>query len=148
VIGAKDIKTGDSVYIGAGDTWVSVLRVVADRTVQLSGGRWVRESELDYYGANCWRYHPESNPAQCPPGVHSMFDFCPGGCDKPISAREVLESYGVPEGIIDEALMAHAHELAEEIREETATLKRDGVLEPGKFRPCRDAADQIDPEED
>lgn len=38
-----------------------------------------------------------------------------------------------------------AEELSDEIREETAQLKADGVLEPDKFRPCRDVADQIDP---
>lgn len=41
---------------------------------------------------------------------------------------------------------AHAHWLAEEIRAATAGLKAHGVLEPDKFRPCRDAANQIDPE--
>jgi hypothetical protein len=41
----------------------------------------------------------------------------------------------------------HAHRLAEEIREETAALKAHGVLEPDHYRPCRDAASQIDPEE-
>ncbi|MFE7624264.1 hypothetical protein [Streptomyces sp. NPDC057509] len=45
-----------------------------------------------------------------------MFDFCPGDCTEPISAREILEGYGLPDGVVDEALMAHAHELAEQIR--------------------------------
>ena len=40
---------------------------------------------------------------------------------------------------------AAAHEAAEEIRAETSRLKGYGVLEPDLFRPCRDAADQIDP---
>lgn len=35
---------------------------------------------------------------------------------------------------------------AAEIREETEALKRHGVLEPDKYRPCRDAANQIDPD--
>ncbi|MFE8916860.1 hypothetical protein [Streptomyces globisporus] len=46
-----------------------------------------------------------------------MFDFCPGDCNEPITARGILEGYNLPQGVIDEALMAHAHELAEEIRE-------------------------------
>ncbi|MDJ0342240.1 hypothetical protein QMK19_03440 [Streptomyces sp. H10-C2] len=36
-------------------------------------------------------------------------------------------------------------EAVAEIREETERLKAHQVLEPDKFRPCRDAADQIDP---
>lgn len=50
------------------------------------------------------------------------------------------------EQAVDEILAEHAHELAEAIRLETLRLKADGVLEPDRFRPCRDAADQIDPE--
>lgn len=38
-----------------------------------------------------------------------------------------------------------AEELSDDIREETKALKEAEVLEPNKFRPCRDAADQIDP---
>lgn len=53
---------------------------------------------------------------ECPPGTHSMFDFCPGDCNEPITAREILEGYGLPDGVIDEVLMAHARELSEEIR--------------------------------
>ncbi|EHM24237.1 hypothetical protein SPW_7331 [Streptomyces sp. W007] len=47
-----------------------------------------------------------------------MFDFCPGDCNEPITAREILEGYGLPDGVADEALMAHAHELAEKIRKD------------------------------
>lgn len=36
-------------------------------------------------------------------------------------------------------------EAARDIRMETASLKANGVLEFDKHRPCRDAADQIDP---
>lgn len=50
------------------------------------------------------------------------------------------------EQAVDEILAEHAHELAEAIRLETLRLRSDGILEPDKFRPCRDAADQIDPE--
>ena len=50
------------------------------------------------------------------------------------------------EPLVDALLTEHAHQLAEQIRAETAELKAHGVLEPDKFRPCRDAADQIDPE--
>ncbi|GAB1326947.1 hypothetical protein [Streptomyces sennicomposti] len=45
------------------------------------------------------------------------------------------------ERLVDDVL----HEAAEEIRAETESLKAAGVLEPDKFRPCRDAAWQIDP---
>lgn len=38
------------------------------------------------------------------------------------------------------------HEAAEEIRRETQTLRDHEVLEPNGFRPCRDAACQIDPD--
>lgn len=48
--------------------------------------------------------------------------------------------------LLESVLREQAHELAEEIRRETQALKDHGVLEPDKFRPCRDAADQIDPE--
>lgn len=50
------------------------------------------------------------------------------------------------EQAVDEILNEHAHELAEVIRRETERLRADGVLEPYQFRPCRDAANQIDPE--
>lgn len=72
-----------------------------------------------------------------------------------MGAREKLRSCfpALPEGTsndlieraVDEILADHAHELAEAIRAETRLLKEHGVLEPDKFRPCRDAADQIDP---
>jgi hypothetical protein len=47
---------------------------------------------------------------------------------------------------VDAFRAAVEHEAAERIRDETALLKAHGVLEPDKYRPCRDAADQIDPE--
>ncbi|MFE0490176.1 hypothetical protein [Streptomyces griseoaurantiacus] len=27
-------------------------------------------------------------PRECPPGAHSMFDFCPGGCMEPVDDTE------------------------------------------------------------
>lgn len=48
------------------------------------------------------------------------------------------------EQAVDEILADHAHELAEAIRLETERLRMAGVLEPHQFRPCRDAAAQID----
>ncbi|MEF9521335.1 hypothetical protein [Streptomyces sp. RB13] len=61
------------------------------------------------------------------------------------TARALLYRHGLPEDVIDGALCLHAQELAAEIREETRRLKEHGVLEPWKYRPCRDAANQIDP---
>ncbi|WP_109030091.1 hypothetical protein [Streptomyces rubrogriseus] len=61
------------------------------------------------------------------------------------TARALLYRYGLPEDVIDGVLCLHARELAAEIREETRQLKEHGVLEPWKYRPCRDAANQIDP---
>lgn len=61
------------------------------------------------------------------------------------TARALLYRHGLPEDVIDGALCLHAQELAAAIREETQRLKTDGVLEPWKYRPCRDAANQIDP---
>lgn len=49
------------------------------------------------------------------------------------------------EAFIDALLDQHAHELAEVIRAETQRLRDDDVLEPDRYRPCRDAANQIDP---
>ncbi|PPS86437.1 hypothetical protein [Streptomyces sp. MH60] len=49
-------------------------------------------------------------------------------------------------GALDDYRAAVEHEAAERIRAETQHAKAMGVLEPDKFRPCRDAADQIDPE--
>jgi hypothetical protein len=53
---------------------------------------------------------------------------------------------GLRLGDLRRVLDDHAHQLAEQIRAETRAAKAAGVLEPDKFRPCRDAADQIDPE--
>lgn len=61
------------------------------------------------------------------------------------TARALLYRHNLPEDVIDGALCLHAQELAAAIREETERLKADGVLEPDKYRPCRDAANQIDP---
>lgn len=58
----------------------------------------------------------------------------------------MYEGYDELAELLDGLLRVHAHELAEEIRAETQAAKDVGVLEPDKFRPCRDAADQIDPE--
>ncbi|MFJ6729434.1 hypothetical protein ACIQPQ_31480 [Streptomyces sp. NPDC091281] len=63
----------------------------------------------------------------------------------PETARALLYRHGLPEDVIDGALALHAHQLAQEIRAETRRAKADGVLEPELFRPCRDAANQIDP---
>lgn len=84
---------------------------------------------------------------ECPPGVHSAFDFCPGDCTEPLTVAEMLEDYGVPEDVIDGILSQHAHELAEKIRlraTDRAAIPRDR-LSSGE---CRDdwAADLIDPE--
>lgn len=61
-----------------------------------------------------------------------------------------MEPVGCVNASIFDALDAYRaaveHEAAERIRAETQYAKALGVLEPGKFRPCRDAADQIDPE--
>lgn len=67
--------------------------------------------------------------------------------------RDLLKDLGIPFGPsvygFDSVYEAVHHRIAEElsddIREETEALKEAGVLEPEKFRPCRDAADQIDP---
>jgi hypothetical protein len=64
------------------------------------------------------------------------------------TARELLWRHGLPEDVLDGALALHAQELAASIREETLRLKAHGVLEPDKYRPCRDAANQIDPTRD
>ncbi|MEU8902142.1 hypothetical protein [Streptomyces mirabilis] len=64
---------------------------------------------------------------------------------QPETAHALLYRHGLPEDVIDGALCLHAQELAAQIRSVTEQLKADGVLEPDKFRPCRDAADQIDP---
>lgn len=29
----------------------------------------------------------------CPPGVHSMFDFCPGDCMEPVDETECVDGY-------------------------------------------------------
>ncbi|MEU5361119.1 hypothetical protein ACFY9R_26540 [Streptomyces albidoflavus] len=54
--------------------------------------------------------------AECPPGVHSLADFCPGNCEEPLTAREILEGYNLPDGVVDEALIAHARALADKLR--------------------------------
>lgn len=69
----------------------------------------------------------------------------PIGDTTPETARALLWRHGLPEDVIDGALCLHAQELAAAIRAETETLKAHGVLEPWKYRPCRDAANQIDP---
>lgn len=63
-----------------------------------------------------------------------------------MSARESIENLWDRATPVGPLLDAYAHELAEKIRAETRALKDAGVLEPDKFRPCRDAANQIDPE--
>lgn len=84
---------------------------------------------------------------ECPPGTHSMFDFCPGDCNEPLSAREMLADYDVPEDVIDGVLCVHAHELAEQIRTEVAPI---AVFRSEEMRALakygRRLADIIDPE--
>lgn len=39
------------------------------------------------YTLDLKKYEEElpDGPAECPPGVHSMFDFCPGDCNEPVA---------------------------------------------------------------
>jgi hypothetical protein len=32
--------------------------------------------------------HPQEQAVECPPGVHSLFDPCPGDCSKPLTEPE------------------------------------------------------------
>lgn len=78
---------------------------------------------------------------ECPPGTHSMFDFCPSDCNEPITAREILEGYGLPDGVVDEALVAHAYELAERIRADVGHMTYGSATDYANRH-----ADLIDPE--
>lgn len=90
--------------------------------------------------------------SECPAGTHSMFDFCPGDCGKPLTAREILMDlpvYGVHgEREAGEAIDAFAHELAEKIRAER--LEKTSTLLPSYAEAWGDgrdhAANLIDPE--
>jgi hypothetical protein len=141
VINAKNINVGDSVYVG-GHEWASVLRVAPDRTVMLSGGRWVREAELDYYGAGCWRYHPEAHDHASDP-VDDATQLRKASED---ALTFALRRAGWTEGQIVSGLRGHrdayAHELAEKIRnsEELRDYTDDHMDD------CNAAADLIDPE--
>ncbi|MCM8552265.1 hypothetical protein [Streptomyces sp. STCH 565 A] len=35
----------------------------------------------------------ETGPEQCPPGVHSIFDPCPGDCGKPVDDEPATDGY-------------------------------------------------------
>lgn len=64
----------------------------------------------------------EPTPAECPPGVHSMFDFCPGGCTLPVEDTapepapaftwaESVASYGIgPTATVDIDVHAPGHD--------------------------------------
>ncbi|MFC8491812.1 hypothetical protein ACFUJU_13615 [Streptomyces sp. NPDC057235] len=57
------------------------------------------------------------------------------------------EAYGTSqeqaEQLLDAYRAAVLNEAADLIDAETAALKADGVLEPDKYRPCRDASAQL-----
>lgn len=62
---------------------------------------------------------------------------------QPETARALLWRHGLPEDVIDGALCLYAQELADAIDTETRKAKAHGVLEPDKYRPCRDASAQL-----
>ncbi|MEV7250235.1 hypothetical protein [Streptomyces cyaneofuscatus] len=95
-----------------------------------------------------------------------MFDFCPGNCNEPASAREDLLIHiaglnasvclercsgracadadaAEANNLIDELLREHAHELAEKIRTKADTFSDWDFT---TRRDMRAAADLIDPE--
>lgn len=91
---------------------------------------------------------------ECPPGVHSLFDFCPGNCTEPIDEEaELFEGLWSMEyritGDMPKAkefardfLDRHAHVLAEKIR--NSDRLRDYTDD--HMSDCNMAADEIDPE--
>jgi len=91
----------------------------------------------------CGHIEPEHRPDAGPCLLCDCWEY--SRTEDQETARQLLWRHGLPEDIIDGALCLHAQELAAAIREETRRLKADGVLEPEKYRPCRDAANQIDP---
>lgn len=82
-----------------------------------------------------------------------MFDFCPGDCMKPVSAREELirSVYSkLSQNQMEELVDDFAHELAEQIRNKCSDLYGSpNALRPGIWADegygLLDAADQIDP---
>ncbi len=91
---------------------------------------------------------------ECPPGVHSLFDFCPGNCTEPIDEEaELFEELWSMEYRITgdkpkakefarDFLNRHAHVLAEKIR--NSDRLRDYTDD--HMSDCNMAADLIDPE--
>lgn len=73
---------------------------------------------------------------ECPPGVHSIFDPCPGDCGQPLCDDPPAR----PVRCERAAILLWA---ADQIDAETQQAKADGVLEPDKYRPCRDASAQL-----
>ncbi|MFD5069154.1 hypothetical protein ACFWNC_14665 [Streptomyces sp. NPDC058369] len=90
---------------------------------------------------------------ECPPGVHSIFDPCPGNCTENVSAREEL--YEVLSGHRGERFATSlinefAHEIAEEIRAQKLEAPEGFVYRESwidAWNEGRDtSADLIDPE--
>lgn len=91
---------------------------------------------------------------ECPPGVHSMFDPCPGNCTEPCDEYDDLfeELWSMEYRITGdkpkamafarEFLDRHAHVLAEKIR--NSERLRDYTDD--HMNDCNMAADEIDPE--
>lgn len=94
------------------------------------------------------------HPSEDCPGIGRAVVVAMGKTEAARQAVIDTAAMGEPEGWVNASLFdaidayraAVEHEAAERIREETKLAKAMGVLEPDKFRPCRDAADQIDPE--
>ncbi|MCQ6554768.1 hypothetical protein NPS70_16405 [Streptomyces sp. C10-9-1] len=114
----------DTVYVDG-----RALRIVAfseDHGTKLSDGRWVCASKFVPVTRACWRYEPART--ECPPGVHSIFDPCPGDCTKPVIEEDELfeELWSMEYRITGDKSAAqtfardflnrHAHALAEKIR--------------------------------
>jgi hypothetical protein len=90
---------------------------------------------------------------ECPPGVHSLFDFCPGDCTEPVTEDDLFEELWSMEYRITgdkpkaqafarSFLNQHAHALAERIR----NSKRLRDYTDDHMGDCNEAADEIDPE--
>ncbi|MFF7824226.1 hypothetical protein ACFZCM_03285 [Streptomyces rochei] len=55
-------------------------------------------------------------PEYCPPGVHSIFDPCPGDCGKPLDDEDDYTGPLVPPSLMDAIQQAEAeHERAQAI---------------------------------
>lgn len=91
---------------------------------------------------------------ECPPGVHSCFDPCPGDCAEPIDEYDELfdELWSMAYRITGDKPKAmefardfldrHAHFLAEKIR----NSDRLRSYTDDHMSDCNEAADEIDPE--